>query len=129
MGAVALSLDKVLIERLWRSLKYELVYFGDFASGADLYLALDRYFRFYNHRRPHQALDYRTPADLYPHPLPATMGSANLPTGQPGDRTDVDECGKHWGGRINHGPKRARKRHRPFGYGLRSGFRQNAPPL
>ena len=30
-------------------------------------LALDRYFQFYNHRRPHQALAYRTPADLYPH--------------------------------------------------------------
>src|ERR1017187_4983258 len=60
------ALDNVFIERLWRSLKYELIYPGDFASGADLYPALDRYFRFYNYRRPHQALGYRTPADLYP---------------------------------------------------------------
>jgi putative transposase len=57
----------VFIERLWRSLKYELIYPGDFASGADLYPALDRCFHFYNHRRPHQALGYRTPADLVPH--------------------------------------------------------------
>ena len=59
-------LDNVFIERLWRSLKYELIYPGDFASGDDLWPALDRYFHFYNHRRPHQALDYKTPADLYP---------------------------------------------------------------
>jgi len=60
------ALDNVFIERLWRSLKYELIYPGDFASGADLFQALDCYFRFYNHRRPHQALGYRTPADLFP---------------------------------------------------------------
>ena len=60
------ALDNVFIERLWRSLKYELIYPGDFASGAELVPALDRYFRFYNHRRPHQALGYRTPAELFP---------------------------------------------------------------
>src|SRR5271165_1210917 len=61
------ALDNVFIERLWRSLKYELIYPGDFASGLELFQALDRYFRFYNYQRPHQALDYRTPADLFPH--------------------------------------------------------------
>ena len=50
------ALDNVFIERLWRSLKYELIYPGDFASGADLFPALDGYFHFYNHQRPHQAL-------------------------------------------------------------------------
>ncbi len=60
------ALDNVFIERLWRSLKYELIYPGDFASGAELMAALDRYFQFYNHQRPHQALGYRTPADLFP---------------------------------------------------------------
>ncbi len=56
----------MFIERLWRSLKYEFIYPGDFASGTELFQALDRYFHFYNHRRPHQALGYRTPADLFP---------------------------------------------------------------
>jgi putative transposase len=56
------------IERLWRSLKYGLIYPGDFADGAELSAALHRYFHFYSHRRPRQALDYRTPADLFPHP-------------------------------------------------------------
>jgi putative transposase len=60
------ALDNVFIERLWRSLKYELIYPGDFSDGADLAQALNRYFEFYNHQRPHQALGYRTPADLYP---------------------------------------------------------------
>jgi putative transposase len=59
------ALDNVFIERLWRSLKYELVYPGDFADGHQLWRALDGYFHFYNHQRPHQALGYRTPATLY----------------------------------------------------------------
>lgn len=60
------ALDNVFIERLWRSLKYELIYPGDFASGAELLPALNRYFHFYNHQRPHQVLGYRTPAELFP---------------------------------------------------------------
>ena len=47
------ALDNVFIERLWRSLKYELI--TRFVSGLELLPALDRYFHFYNHRRPHQA--------------------------------------------------------------------------
>ncbi len=61
------ALDNVFIERLWRSLKYELIYPGDFATGLELFPALESYFHFYNHQRPHQALGYRTPADLFPH--------------------------------------------------------------
>jgi len=61
------ALDNVFIERLWRSLKYELIYPGDFADGRQLFAALERYFHFYNHQRPHQALGYKTPADLFPH--------------------------------------------------------------
>ena len=60
------ALDNVFIERLWRSLKYELIYPGDFATGQDLFPALENYFHFYNHERPHQALGYQTPADLFP---------------------------------------------------------------
>jgi putative transposase len=61
------ALDNVFIERLWRSLKYELIYPADFQSGLDLFPALDCYFRFYNYQRPHQSLGYRTPAELFPH--------------------------------------------------------------
>jgi putative transposase len=63
------ALDNVFIERLWRSLKYELIYPGDFATGLDLFPALQSYFHFYNYERPHQALEYQTPSDLFPHRL------------------------------------------------------------
>ena len=59
--------DEELTRARLRSLKYELIYPGDFANGQDLFTALENYFHFYNHHRPHQALGYRTPADLFPH--------------------------------------------------------------
>jgi putative transposase len=61
------ALDNVFIERLWRSVKYELVYPGDFAHGEEIASALRRYFDDYNQRRPHQALAYQTPAIVYGH--------------------------------------------------------------
>src|ERR1700678_1464395 len=70
------ALDNVFIERLWRSLKYELIYPGDFASGLELFPALENYFHFYNHLRPHQALGYRTPADLFPYRLKRKRSSS-----------------------------------------------------
>lgn len=59
------ALDNVLTERLWRSVKYEEVYLKDYRTPADARAGLDRYFRFYNTDRPHQALDYRTPAEVH----------------------------------------------------------------
>jgi putative transposase len=59
------ALDNVFNERLWRSLKYEEVYLHDYASPREARLRLSRYLNFYNHERVHQALDYRTPADVY----------------------------------------------------------------
>jgi septum formation protein len=46
-------------------LKYEVIYPGDFNDRHQLRQALDGYFDFYNRHRPHQALQYRTPAELY----------------------------------------------------------------
>jgi putative transposase len=59
------ALDNVFVERLWRSVKYEEVYLKDYGSVPDARTQLGRYFRFYNHERPHQALGYRTPAVVY----------------------------------------------------------------
>jgi putative transposase len=59
------ALDNVFIERLWRSLKYELIYPGDFGSGEQLSSALRDYFWHYNYRRPHQSLGYATPAQRF----------------------------------------------------------------
>jgi putative transposase len=59
------ALDNVFIERLWRSVKYEEVYLRDYADGWEAERALAAYFRFYCHARLHQALRYRTPAEVY----------------------------------------------------------------
>ncbi len=59
------ALDNVFVERLWRSVKYEDVYLKDYSDPADALRNLSSYFSFYNHQRPHQALDYRTPEAVY----------------------------------------------------------------
>jgi len=59
------AIDNVFVERLWRSVKYEEVYLKDYADGWEAEASLADYFRFYNHQRIHQALDYRTPAEVY----------------------------------------------------------------
>lgn len=57
--------DNIFVERLWRTLKYEEVYLHEYASPREARQGIGRYLEFYNHRRPHQALGYRTPAELY----------------------------------------------------------------
>lgn len=59
------ALDNIFTERLWRSVKYEEVYLHDYAHPRQARQGLGRYFPFYNHQRPHQALNYRTPAEVY----------------------------------------------------------------
>lgn len=68
------ALDNVFIERLWWSVKYEDIYLKDYQSGADLHCGLERYFDFYDHRRKHQALDYRTPHQVFNASLRSTHG-------------------------------------------------------
>ena len=59
------ALDNIFTERLWRSIKYEEVYLHSYASPREARQNLTRYLRFYNDERPHQALAYRTPAEVY----------------------------------------------------------------
>lgn len=59
------ALDNIMIERLWRSVKYEEVYLKDYERVRDAVDGLSRYFRFYNLERPHQSLGYKTPAEVY----------------------------------------------------------------
>jgi putative transposase len=58
-------LDNVFVERLWRSVKQEYVYLWCCAEVPDLQRGLGGYFSFYNEERLHQALAYRTPAQVY----------------------------------------------------------------
>jgi putative transposase len=57
--------DNIFTERLWRALKYEEVYLADYGSPREARVGIGQYFQFYNTERPHQALDYRRPVDLY----------------------------------------------------------------
>ena len=57
--------DNLFIERLWRSVKYEEVYLKAYQDGKEAKIGLGNYFRFYNAERPHQALGYRTPAEVF----------------------------------------------------------------
>ncbi len=57
--------DNVFVERLWRTIKYEEVYLRAYANVPEARAALGRYISFYNSRRPHSALDGRTPDQAY----------------------------------------------------------------
>ena len=59
------AFDNIFVERLWRSVKYEEVYLRDYETVGEGTLRLGGYFEFYNNERPHQSLDYRTPAEVY----------------------------------------------------------------
>jgi putative transposase len=58
-------LDNVFVERLWRSVKYEDVYLWRYEGVPELQVGLGRYFPYYNEKRHHQSLDYRTPGQVY----------------------------------------------------------------
>jgi putative transposase len=62
--------DNVFVERFWRSVKYEEVYLRAYDDVPEARASLGRYLAFYNGRRPHTALDRRTPDQAYFNPLP-----------------------------------------------------------
>ena len=57
--------DNVLVERLWRSLKYEEVYLRAYETVSAVNEGVARYLTFYNQQRPHRALDGHTPDRVY----------------------------------------------------------------
>jgi len=65
MDGVGRAFDNIMVERLWRTVKYEDVYLRDYETPAEARLGLERYFAYYNHRRRHRSLGRRTPASVY----------------------------------------------------------------
>ena len=59
------AFDNIFTERLWRSVKYEEVYLKEYQTPREARQNLDQYFKDYNYQRPHQSLDYQTPAEVY----------------------------------------------------------------
>ena len=73
-------MDNVFIERLWRSIKYEEIYLREYQSVTELATGVERWLRQYNTWRPHQALQNRTPAEVYRPQVKGTSrpGTAKL---------------------------------------------------
>ena len=74
--------DNIFIERLWRTVKVEEVYLRDYETVAEARYYLGRYFELYNNKRFHQALGYRTPAEVYGVAVgtPVALRAPSVPT-------------------------------------------------
>ena len=74
--------DNIFVERLWRTVKVEEVYLHDYQTVAEARYGLGRYFELYNNRRFHQALGYRTPAEVYGVAVgtPVALRTPSVPT-------------------------------------------------
>lgn len=59
------AMDNIFTERLWRTVKYQEVYINDYESPREARVGLARFFDKYNNYRPHQSLNYLTPAEVY----------------------------------------------------------------
>lgn len=58
-------LDNIFTERLWRTVKYEDIYLKHYRTIEETYEGLQQYFPFYNNKRRHQSLNYKTPEEVY----------------------------------------------------------------
>ena len=73
-------MDNVLIERIWRSLKYEKLRLWSYETVAEVTAQIGQWIEFYNHRRKHQTLDYTTPWSHYrPDPQQETQTQKKFP--------------------------------------------------
>lgn len=57
--------DNIIMERFWRTIKYEEIYLNEDVSFGELWQRIGKYMEFYNTERIHQSLGYRTPAEVY----------------------------------------------------------------
>ena len=68
--------DNVVVERFWRSIKYEEVYIHAYTNVREARAAIGRYILFFNSRRPHRSLDGQTPDQAYFNQLPTLTVAA-----------------------------------------------------
>jgi len=57
--------DNVMIERFWRSRKYEEVFLHAYDGASSAKAEIGKYINFYNNDRPHSTLEGRTPNAVY----------------------------------------------------------------
>jgi putative transposase len=61
-------IDNIFVKRLWRTVKYEDIYFKAYLNGCQLEVELQACFKFYNCCRFHQTLAHRTPGVVLVRP-------------------------------------------------------------
>ena len=91
MGGAGRGYDPLLIERLWCTVKHEEVHLLEYETMRTARTYLRAFFAFYHDARPHQALGYRTPAEVYvgaDHPGAAP--SAPTPALHPSTRPEAN---------------------------------------
>ena len=98
------TMDNILVERLWCSLKYEEVYLNAYDSVAEAKAGIGSWLGFYNQERQHQSLGYRTPRQAYEAECrwicgrsasPTGCAFAHIPTGTTAKhRIDIDQEGR-----------------------------------
>jgi putative transposase len=68
--------DNIFVERLWWTVKHEWVYLRPAVNGLEQKRSLAEFFDWYNRRRPHQSLGWRTPDEAYFGRLASTVAAA-----------------------------------------------------
>ena len=82
-------MDNIFIERLWRSLKYECIFLNEITGGSHAKQLNGDWIEFYNDKRPHTALDARTPSMAYDGDLtPCLAAPLSRPKGLNGSEPD-----------------------------------------
>ena len=65
MDSAGAYVGNVFVERLWRSVKHEEVCLKAYESVVEARVGIGACLNFYNNERPHQALERRTPAQVF----------------------------------------------------------------
>jgi len=65
MDAKGRSIDNIVIERFWRTIKYEEIYPSSYKNIKEARKGIEEYIKIYNNERLHSALDYKTPDEVY----------------------------------------------------------------
>ncbi len=89
-------MDKIFIERLWRSMKYQAVYLHELTDGFKAERVIGEWIVFYNTERPHSALAGRPPAEAYGAEQPVDMmdKARALPTSPQAQQPQQDVINK-----------------------------------
>lgn len=65
MDGVGRCLDNIRVERTWKTIKYEFVFLNEWTSAKQLEAGLETFISAFNKERPHEALGYQTPDQVY----------------------------------------------------------------